>query len=123
MSSTRLAAALLAFLFVAPALASPCAERIDAVSKQVQEEGREAISASSSGQADAASRGGQGKTGSAGEASQAPSGKAADAGKGADKAQAANVALDEARTLDAKGDAKGCDAAVDRAKKALSEAP
>lgn len=105
------------------AFASPCSEQIAALSGQVQEESKEAISAGSGGQADAAARGSQGKTGTSGAASKAPPEKAADAGKGADKAQAAKVALDEARTADGKGDSKGCLEAVDRAKKELGAAP
>ena len=116
-------ASLLIGLTTTQGFASPCSEQIDALSKRVHEEGKDAISASSSGQADAASRGGQGKTGTSGASSAAPPEKSVEAGKGADKTQAAKVALDEARTLDGKGDAKGCDEAVARAKKSLAETP
>ncbi len=118
-----LATALLTVLMSGSVQASPCSERIEALSGKVRDEGREAISAGSSGQADAAARGGQGKTGASGEASTAPSEKSADAGKGADKAQAAKVALDEARTADGKGDAKACTDAIARAEKELAGAP
>lgn len=118
-----LAAALLTALTAGPVLASPCSEQIEALSGKVHEEGREAIAAGSSGQADAAARGGQGKTGASGEASNTPPDKSADAGKGADKAQAAKVALDEARTADGKGDAKACMDAIGRARTELGGAP
>ncbi|GLS43489.1 hypothetical protein [Methylobacterium brachythecii] len=107
----------------APVAASPCADEIKTLTGKVQEEGKQAISAGSSGQADAAARGGQGKTGASGEASTAPPEKSADAGKGADKAQAAKVALDEARTADGKGDETGCLDAVGRAKRQLGTVP
>ncbi|GEP01866.1 hypothetical protein [Methylobacterium haplocladii] len=118
-----LAAALLVTVAASPVAASPCSEQIEALSGKVREEGKDAISASSGGQADAAARGGQGKTGASGDASNTPHEKSADAGKGADKAQAAKVALDEASTADGKGDAKGCTDAIGRAKKELGEAP
>ncbi len=97
--------------------ASPCSTEIETVSKQLHEEGREAISASTSGKAVAGAREGQGVTETGG------SEKSAQAGEGSEKVQAAKVALDEARTLDGKGDAEGCGKAVERAKKTLAEAP
>lgn len=106
-----------------PAMASPCSGEIDALQRRVEDQGHKAIASSSSGQGDAAARGGQGMAGAAGEASQRPPEKSAAAGQGADKAQAAKVALDEARTADGKGDTKGCDEAVARAKKSLDAAP
>lgn len=88
-------------------------------------EATEAISASTSGKETAARREGEGVTGTAGgsDPRSAPADKAAQAGKGADAAQQAKVALDEARTADAKGDAKGCEAAVERAERELKKAP
>ena len=118
-----LAAGLLAFVTAGPVIASPCSDAIATLDGKVKERGEEAISASSAGQADAAARGGQGRTGASGESSAAPPEKSAEAGKGADKAQAAKIALDEARSLDGKGDAKGCEEAVSRVKKSLSETP
>lgn len=110
-----------------PALASPCSEQIDALSGKVKAETRDAISANTSGQAAAAKRGGEGVTGTEGQrkedAPEAPPEKSAEAGKGADAAQQARVALGEAKAADAKGDAKGCEAAVERAKSQLSKAP
>jgi len=119
---------LAALLFVAgagPTLASPCSDQIDKLSKRVQGEGREAISASTGGQADAAARGGQGIAGSTGAdaSGTTPPDKSADAGKGAEKAQAAKVALDEARTADGKGDATACNTAIDRVRENLANAP
>lgn len=118
-----LAAGLLAILTAGPVIASPCSDEIATLDGKVKEQGKEAISASSAGQADAAARGGQGRTGASGESSSVPPEKSAEAGKGADAAQAAKVALDEARNLDGKGDAKGCEEAVARVKKSLAETP
>ena len=109
------------------ALASPCTQQIDGLSGKVKAETRDAISANTSGQGTAAKRGGEGMTGTEGkradEAPEAPPEKSAEAGKGADAAQQAKGALDEARAADAKGDTKGCEAAVERAKSQLSKAP
>ncbi len=80
-----------------------------------------------SGQGNAAKRAGEGVTGTEGqrakESPEAPPEKSAQAGQGADAAQQAKVALDEARTADSKGDAKGCEAAVSRAEQQLKKAP
>ncbi|AWN41054.1 hypothetical protein [Methylobacterium durans] len=123
-----LAACLTLALAILPgaALASPCGDQIAALDKRVKDEAREAISASTSGKSVAAAREGQGiEPGRAGQpsVSEAPPDKSAEAGKGADKAQQAKVALDEARTADTKGDAKGCEAAVARAKQELAASP
>lgn len=113
--------------FVSSAQATPCAQQIDALSGKVKAETRDAIAANTSGQGTAAKRGGEGLTGTEGqranESPEAPPEKSAEAGKGADAAQQAKVALDEARAAEAKGDAKGCEAAVERAKSQLSKAP
>jgi hypothetical protein len=109
------------------AQASPCAQQIDALSGKVKAETHEAIAANTSGQGTAAKRGGEGITGTegqrAGEAPEAPPEKSAQAGKGADAAQQAKVALDEARAAEAKGDTKGCEAAIERTKAQLGKAP
>jgi hypothetical protein len=109
------------------ALASPCAQQIEALSGKVNTETRDAIAANTSGQGTAAKRSGEGVTGTEGaranEAPQAPPEKSAEAGKGADAAQQAKVALEEAKTAEAKGDTKGCEAAVERAKSQLGKAP
>ncbi|MGU3361326.1 hypothetical protein ACLBWX_13430 [Methylobacterium sp. M6A4_1b] len=119
-----LAAGLLA-AGAAPALASPCGDRIATLEGPVKDLAKEAISANTSGKAAASARGGQGVTGSGGGASAeaAPPEKSAEAGKGGDKALQAKVALDEARTADKKGDAKACGEAVDRAQKQVDSAP
>jgi hypothetical protein len=107
--------------------ASPCAQQIDALSGKVKAETRDAIAANTSGQGTAAKRGGEGVTGTEGkradEAPEAPPEKSAQAGQGADAAQQAKVALEEAKTAEAKGDTKACEAAVERAKAQLSKAP
>ncbi|MDR7035407.1 hypothetical protein J2X36_000142 [Methylobacterium sp. BE186] len=108
------------------AYASPCADQIAALDKRVKDEARDAISASTSGKSVAAAREGQGaEPGRAGQpaVAEAPPEKSAEAGKGGDTAQQAKVALDEARTADKKGDAKGCEAALARAKQQLSQSP
>jgi hypothetical protein len=114
-------------LGAAPALASPCGDRIDSVSKRVQSEVSQSISANTSGQGNAAKRGGEGLTGTEGqranESPQAPPEKAAQAGQGADAAQQAKVALEEARTAESKGDTQGCEAALTRAEQQLKKAP
>lgn len=109
------------------ALASPCAEKIDELSKRVQSKSTQAISASTSGQGAAAKRGGEGLAGTQGqhpeESPQAPPEKSVQAGQGAEAAQQAKVALDEARTADTKGDAQACEAAVARAEGQLKQTP
>lgn len=118
-----LAAGLLA-VSAAPALASPCGDRIAQLEGPVKDLAKEAISANTSGKAEASARAGQGMTGSAGDAPQAaPVNKSAEAGQGGDKAMQAKVALDEARTADKKGDAKACGEAVDRAQAQVKSAP
>ena len=84
-----------------------------------------AISASTGSKTIAAHREGEGQTGTGGQTDrrEAPPEKSAEAGKGADQAQQAKVALEEARTADGKGDAKGCEAALDRAEALLNAKP
>jgi len=110
-----------------PTLASPCAQQIDALSGKVKAETRDAIAANTSGQGTAAKRGGEGVSGTEGqranESPEAPPEKSAQAGQGADAAQQAKVALEEAKTAEAKGDTKGCEAAIERAKSQLGKAP
>ncbi|MFB0488966.1 hypothetical protein ABIE45_001552 [Methylobacterium sp. OAE515] len=127
MMRPALTACLTLILTAAPALASPCGDRIDSVSKRVQSEVSQSISANTSGQGNAAKRGGEGLTGTEGqranESPQAPPEKSAQAGQGADAAQQAKVALEEARTADQKGDVKACEAALTRAEQQLKKAP
>jgi hypothetical protein len=110
---------------LAPALASPCGDRIAKLEGPVKDLAKEAISANTSGKATASARGGQGVTESGGSpsAEAASPEKSAEAGQGGDKAMQAKVALDEARTADKKGDAKACGEAVDRAQKQVDSAP
>ncbi len=76
-----------------PTLASPCSEQIDALFGKVKAQTTDAIAASTSGQAAAAKRSGEGVTGTEGQrkedAPEAPPEKSAEAGKGADAAQQA----------------------------------
>ncbi len=108
-----------------PVLASPCSEKIAALDGRVKDEARTAISASTGSKTIAAHREGEGQTGTAGQTDkrEAPPEKSAEAGKGGDQAQQAKVALEEARTADGKGDAKGCEAAIARAEKLLDAKP
>ncbi len=111
-----------------PTLASPCSEQIQALSGKVKARTHDAIAANTSGQGTAAKRGGgEGRDRyrrSPGERS-APgaAGEVRRSRQGADAAQQAKVALEEAKTADAKGDAKGCEAAVERAKSQLGKGP
>jgi hypothetical protein len=120
---TRLALALAGLVLAGPALASPCSDQIAALEGRVRDQATGSISASTSGKAAAGAREGQGTAAGTGEAAQAPKEKSAQAGEGGEKAMQAKVALDEARTADGKGDAKGCDAALARAKGLLDTAP
>lgn len=120
-----LLATAVASLFAVPALASPCSEKIAALDGRVKDEAREAISASTGSKTVAAHREGEGQTGTGGQTDrrEAPPEKSAEAGKGGDQAQQAKVALEEARTADGKGDAKGCGEATARAEKLLDAKP
>jgi hypothetical protein len=108
-----------------PAFASPCSDGIAALSGRVTTEARESIAASTGSKAIAARREGEGETGTAPVADrrEASPAQSAQAGEGGDRAQQAQVALDEARTADAKGDAAGCEAALARARQQLDRAP
>ncbi|MFF8800172.1 MULTISPECIES: hypothetical protein [unclassified Methylobacterium] len=116
---------LLTTLVASPALASPCSDRIATLDGRVKSEANTAISASTGSKTIAAHREGEGQTGTGGQTDrrEAPPEKSAEAGKGADQAQQAKVALEEARTADGKGDAKGCEAALDRAEALLNAKP
>ena len=116
---------LLATLLAGPALASPCSARIAALDGRAKAEASDSIAASTGSKTIAAHREGEGQTGTGGQTDrrEAPPEKSAEAGKGGDQAQQARVALEEARTADGKGDAKGCEAAVTRAEKLLDAKP
>lgn len=116
---------LLTTLVASPALASPCSDRIATLDARVKSEANTAISASTGSKTIAAHREGEGQTGTGGQTDrrEAPPEKSVEAGKGADQAQQAKVALEEARTADGKGDAKGCEAALDRAEALLNAKP
>ena len=108
-----------------PALASPCSDGIAELSGKVRTEARESIAASTGSKIVAARREGEGEAGVAPSPDRREStpAQAAQAGEGGDRAQQAQVALDEARTADGKGDAQGCDAALARARRLLDGAP
>lgn len=116
---------LTALLLAGPALASPCSDRIAKLDGRAKSEASESIAASTGSKTVAAHREGEGQTGTGGQTDkrEAPPEKSAEAGKGGDQAQQARVALEEARTADGKGDAKGCEAAVTRAEKLLDAKP
>ncbi|GJE76257.1 hypothetical protein [Methylorubrum suomiense] len=126
MQTPRLSLALpLLALLAGPALASPCSDKIAALDGRVKDQAAEAISASTGSKTIAAHREGEGQTGTGGQTDkrEAPPEKSAEAGKGGDQAQQAKVAVEEARTADGKGDAKGCEEAVQRAEKLLDAKP
>ncbi|MFG5117355.1 hypothetical protein OWC43_01390 [Methylorubrum sp. POS3] len=126
MQAPRLSLALpLLALLAGPALASPCSDKIAALDGRVKDQAAEAISASTGSKTIAAHREGEGQTGTGGQTDkrEAPPEKSAEAGKGGDQAQQAKVAVEEARTADGKGDAKGCEEAVQRAEKLLDAKP
>ncbi len=108
-----------------PALASPCSEGIASLAGRVRTEARESIAASTGSKIVAARREGEGETGSAPrpDRREATPAQSAQAGAGGDRAQQAQVALDEARTADSKGDAVACEAALARARQHLEGAP
>ena len=116
---------ILAALIAGPAFASPCSDRIATLDGRVKSEASTAISASTGSKTVAAHRESEGQTGTGGQTDrrEAPPEKSAEAGKGADQAQQAKVALEEARTADRKGDAKGCETALDRAEALLNAKP
>ena len=124
-------------LAAGPVAASPCADAIGAVEARFASAATTAGAASSGGQAVAAAR--EGKAVEAREENRMPTtpavpfqapaqeteatqraAKAATAGDGAIRAKAT---LNRARTLDGKGDATGCMAAVEEARRELSAGP
>jgi hypothetical protein len=109
----------------APAWASPCSDEIASLTGRVRTEARESIAASTGSKPVAARREAEGETGTApiSDRREATQAQSAQAGAGGDRAQQAQVALDEARTADGKGDAAGCQAALARAKAQLGKAP
>ena len=121
----RLISAVVIAALVGPALASSCGDQIAVLDKRVTDEARAAISASTSGKYTASSREAQGITSSEGRPAlpEAPPGMSAQAGKGGDLAQQAKVSLEQARAADKKGDTKGCEAGLARAKQQLDAAP
>ncbi|MBB2963073.1 hypothetical protein [Methylobacterium sp. R2-1] len=112
-------------LLAGSALASPCSDKIAKLDGRAKSEASASISASTGSKTVAAHREGEGQTGTGGQTDQreAPPEKSAEAGKGGDQAQQARVALEEARTADSKGDAKGCEEAISRAEKLLDAKP
>ncbi|MBD8909499.1 hypothetical protein [Methylorubrum zatmanii] len=116
---------LAALLLAGPALASSCSDKIAKLDGPAKSEATSSISASTGSKTVAAHREGEGQTGTGGQTDprEAPPEKSAEAGKGGDQAQQARVALEEARTADGKGDAKGCEEAVTRAEKLLDAKP
>jgi hypothetical protein len=124
--SSRLApvtSAALYLLFAGPSLASPCTERINALEVRVNEAAEAAGSTSSGGQGVAAARESQAMQPRNQEAPIAPhtappfqneakeaqaARQAAEAGGGGDRVMQARAKLNEARTLDNRGDSAAC---------------
>lgn len=99
------------------ALASPCSQDADQLEPRLNSVGHAAVAANSGGQAVAGERGAatqkpeqQRDPESNSAASQARD----QVGGVGEKFQAAKVAMNDARTADAKGDTKGCEAALDK---------
>jgi hypothetical protein len=107
-----------------PAVASPCSDGIVSLSGRARTEARESIAASTGSKPIAARRESEGETGAAPapDRREATPPQSAQAGAGGDRAQQAQVALDEARTADGKGDSAGCEAALARARSQLDGA-
>jgi hypothetical protein len=124
----------LSSLAAGPVRASPCTDQIDALERRLNETAATAGSASSGGQAVAAAREGQameardrGGTGAGAPAvpfqsesreAQATQ-RATEAGAGGDRVMQARATLNQARTLDAQGNATGCIEAVGEARRQL----
>ena len=125
MLSKLLSACLLGVALTQSASASPCGDQVGALDRQTRIKAAEAMSASTGGKSTAGSREAQGITGSEGKPSlpEAPPSLSATAGKGGDQAQQARVSIEQARTADAKGDVKGCEEALARARKLIEAAP
>jgi hypothetical protein len=125
MPAKPLSALLLSAALTQSAFASPCGDQVEALDQQARSKATEAISASTSGKSTAGSREAQGITGTEGRppVPEAPPGMSAAAGKGGDLAQQAKVSVEQARTADKKGDAKGCEEALARARDQIKAAP
>jgi hypothetical protein len=130
----RIALAASALLLLAgPALAESCGERADALERRLDQEGREAVSASTGGKdtgarreakAEETERTGEAPSRPANAPQAAPGEKqaqaaAADAGGGGTGVMQAKASLNEARVALGKGDEPGCLAAMAKAEKEL----
>jgi hypothetical protein len=128
------AAGALYFLAAAPSLASPCTDRIDALEARLDAEGETTAAVSSGGQGVAAARESQAMQAENQGAPIAPSTvppfqdeaqeaettlEAAEAGGGGDRVMQARATLNEARTLDGRGDTAGCLSIVTQAENQL----
>lgn len=119
----------------APAARAACADEIAALEGRIRDVATSAISASSGGKEVAAAREGQSVEArdkgvpvtavpgapTAGTAEAQATQKAEQAGAGGDRAMQAKATLNRARTLDGRGDAAGCAAAVAEAKRQMDE--
>jgi hypothetical protein len=129
------AAGALCLLAGAPARATPCGDLVAALDARLNQTATSAGSASSGGQAVAASR--QGQASEARDQGGQPSGaatpfqsekpeaqatqRATDAGGGGDRVQQAKASLNRARSLDSENNPSGCMEAVAEAKKHMSD--
>lgn len=136
MSSRMIAAAgtALSLLAAVPALASPCTERINALEARINEAAEAAGSTSSGGQGVAAARESQAIQQRnqnkpvapqqvppfQNEAKEAQTAReAAEAGGGGDRVMQARAKLNEARTVDSRGDSRGCIDMIEQAERQL----
>jgi hypothetical protein len=120
--TTLAAAALLAL--AAPAAAEGCRERTDALAGRIDQEGREAVSASTSGKETGARREAKGADGApqTGGGPEAQAERAAeDAGAGGLGAQQAKARLNDARVALGKGDEARCAELAAEAERLLSQ--
>jgi len=128
------ASAALSLLLAGPSLASPCSDRIDALEARVKEAAEATASVSSGGQGVAAARESQAmQARNQGEPITAPTvppfqneareaqttRQAAEVGGGGDRVMQARAKLNEARTLDGRGESAACLNTVTQAERQL----
>ena len=123
-----LSAALLAGLAAAPALASPCGDRIPALDPRGDDSATSSVSLSTGSKAVAGTREGQGveardqNTGPATAPALDPKAAQAAGIGGGDNAMQARATLNRARALDQEGNAAGCEEALAEARRQLGPA-
>lgn len=117
---------LCATLFATAAFASPCGQEADQLEPRLNSIGHAAVAANSGGQAVAGERGAATQKPEQGRSVQPEANSAASqardqVGGVGEKFQEAKVALNDARTADKKGDAKGCEDALARVRSLIGK--